>query len=53
LASGGLPKPTWVKPIIGTLTLALVDRRIGKLAAGDYSAVKAALRELIVAKFLA
>jgi mRNA interferase MazF len=51
--SAGLPKPTWIKPIVGTLAAALVTRRLGKLSAADDQAVKASLRHLIAPRFLA
>ena len=40
--AAGLPKPSWVKPVIGTFSVELVDRRIGSLARADYDAAIAA-----------
>lgn len=39
----GLPKPTWIKPIIGTLSRHLVIRVLGPLAGEDDSVVRFAL----------
>src|SRR5690348_3948124 len=36
----GLPKPTWVKPIIGTFASSIIDKRLGSLAPGDWSSVR-------------
>jgi mRNA interferase MazF len=51
--SAGLPKPTWLKPVIGTLAVKLVLRRLGRLHATDRLRVRHALRQAIAATFLA
>ena len=51
--AAGLPKPTWLKPVIGTLAGSLVVRRLGKLHPADQKRVGIALRKLIASKFLA
>lgn len=40
--AAGLIKPTWVKPIVGTVSATLIQRRLGQLAAADHAAVRAA-----------
>ncbi|MHC5057728.1 MAG: type II toxin-antitoxin system PemK/MazF family toxin [Planctomycetota bacterium] len=47
----GLPKPTWIKPLIATLNAGLVVRRIGGLAEGDLPRVSVALRTLVADRF--
>jgi mRNA interferase MazF len=49
----GLLRPTWLKPLIGTLSGRLVVRRLGKLADADGPCVAKALSELIDRRFLA
>ncbi len=39
MGAAGLPKPTWVKTVIGTLAVSLVIRRIGRLHATDQKRV--------------
>ena len=51
--AAGLPKPTWLKPVIGTLAQSLVLRRLGKLDAADQKQVVVVLRQLIASKFFA
>ena len=50
--SAGLPKPSWLKPVIGTLAATLVHRRLGRLSAKDDGAVRSTLGQLISAKYL-
>jgi mRNA interferase MazF len=45
--AAGLPKQTWIKPLIGTLSLGIVDRQIGKLDPSDYRCVRAAVALLL------
>jgi mRNA-degrading endonuclease toxin of MazEF toxin-antitoxin module len=45
--AAGLIKPSWVKPIIGTISIRLVQKRLGKLADADVSCVRAALSSMI------
>jgi mRNA interferase MazF len=47
--AAGLIKPSWIKPIIGTLSNRLVQKRLGRLADADVSCVRAAI-ELLIAK---
>lgn len=47
----GLPKATWVKPVIGTLSLSLVIRPIGKLTAADDPVIRAAIAAAIDARW--
>src|SRR5438552_984405 len=51
--SAGLPKPTWLKPVVGTLATSLVLRRLGRLHAADRPRVRLALRQAIATAFLA
>ena len=51
--AAGLLRPTWLKPLIGTLSGRLVVRRLGKLADADGPCVAKALSELIDCRFLA
>ena len=50
--SAGLPKPTWVKTVIGTFASALVLRRIGRLHPADRPPVRLAMRLSIASTFL-
>ena len=47
--AAGLLKPTWVKPVIGTLAKRLIEKRIGKLADADIQCVRTALSILLSA----
>lgn len=47
----GLLKPSWVKPIIGTLATRMIEKHLGKVAATDESCVKAALAMLLEARW--
>ena len=51
--SAGLLKPTWLKPLIGTVDASVVERRFGRLSSADHRRVAAALRSLISPAFLA
>jgi mRNA interferase MazF len=51
--AAGLPKPTWLKPVVGTLAVTLIRRRLGRLHAVERPRVRQALREAIAATFLA
>lgn len=48
----GLPKPTWLKPVIGTFASSLVLRRIARLQESDYARARLALRNAISPDFL-
>jgi mRNA interferase MazF len=50
--AAGLPRQTWVKPVIGTISRSLVVRRLGRLAAQDMPWAVAAIRALIAKDFL-
>lgn len=50
--AAGLPKPTWLKALIGTLSGRLIVRRVGKMARADTPRVAKALSELIDRRFL-
>jgi mRNA interferase MazF len=43
----GLPKPTWIKPLIGTLSINLIDHQIGRIAPQDWLCVRAAIAILL------
>lgn len=43
----GLPKPTWIKPVVGTLSLGLVERQIGRIDPRDRHCVQVALSMLL------
>jgi len=47
----GLPKPTWFKPVLGTIAVSLVLRRLGQLAEIDWDRAKAALKKAIAPEF--
>jgi mRNA interferase MazF len=47
----GLPKPTWVKPIIGTISGRLLVRAIGKLSPKDHRAIRRALGIILDVKW--
>ena len=49
--AAGLLKPTWVKPIIGTLTTRLINKRLGKLVDVDEPCVRAALAVLLESRW--
>ncbi len=45
--AAGLPKPTWLKPLIATLSATLVIRRLGRLVESDTDSVRLVLHELL------
>ena len=45
--AAGLLKPTWAKPIIGTLSTGLVQKHLGRLETADQACVRAALQILL------
>lgn len=47
----GLPKPTWVKPVLATLSSALLLRRIGTIDPQDRRVIAQVVRSLIAAPF--
>jgi mRNA interferase MazF len=50
--TSGLPKQTWCKSVIGTLSLSVVLRRIGGIHSADYAVVRIAVQNLIGSAFL-
>jgi len=50
--SAGLLRPSWFKPLIGTLAAGLVRRPLGKLGVKDHARAKMVIRKLIAAEFL-
>lgn len=48
----GLLKPTWIKPVIGTLSEELVVRRLGHISKPDGPKVIHAMKLLIASRFL-
>lgn len=49
--SAGLPKPTWIKPVIGTLSTGLIERQIGEIGSRDHGCVRAALAMMVKANW--
>ena len=49
--SAGLPKPTWLKPLMATLSATIVERRLGKLSSIDCTRAGLLLRTLIAPVF--
>lgn len=47
----GLPKPTWVKPVILSLASSLITRNLGSLCSEDVAIVRAALNRMIATNF--
>ncbi len=43
----GLPKPTWLKPLIATISAQIVERKLGALTEIDQRRVSTALRVII------
>jgi hypothetical protein len=48
----GLLKPTWVKPLIGTLSQNVILKNLGRVAVQDHDRVKDALVTMISPDFL-
>jgi mRNA interferase MazF len=46
--AAGLPKPTWVKPLIGTVSLNLIERQIGRIDPRDRHCVAAAIAAILI-----
>lgn len=46
-AAAGPIKPIWAKPVVGTLSAALVIRQLGQFDPLDVAAIRAALAEVI------
>ncbi len=47
----GLPKPTWIKPLIATLAANMFTRTLGRLDPGDWPRVERTIRLVIAAQF--
>ena len=45
--AAGLPRLSWIKPLIGTVANGLIERKIGRLDPRDRNSVQAALAMLI------
>ena len=50
--AAGLLKPSWVKPIIGTLTTGLVEKHLGQLSNADEQCIRAALAILLEGRWI-
>lgn len=50
-AEAGLPRPTWIKPLIATLSARVVEKRLGRLAETDIPRVGEALGFLVDSSF--
>ncbi len=48
----GLRKPTWLKPMVATVTASLVEKSLGTLHVDDNQRVGAAVARLIDARFV-
>ena len=48
----GLPKPTWVKPLIATVAANIIVRRLGAIAQDDWARAVKAIKLLIASDFL-
>lgn len=48
----GLFKPTWVKPLIATITISLIEKTLGVISPEDEDKVQAVIKILIDEKFL-
>jgi len=48
----GLPKPTWIKPLIATLASSMFTRKLGRLESDDVPRVRKTIRLLIAAQFV-
>jgi mRNA interferase MazF len=51
-SSAGLLRPTWVKPLIASVTQRAVARAVGRVAATDVQAVQHAVRVMIDRQWL-
>lgn len=50
--AAGLPKPSWVKPNVGTFSIELIEKRIGALSQEDSKAVQSTFSVLLSPRFL-
>jgi mRNA interferase MazF len=47
--AAGLPKPTWIKPLIGTLSAGLIERLIGEIDPQDRHCATSAISTILAA----
>ena len=50
--ASGLLKPTWVKPVIGTVSMRLVERHLGRLTDPDEQCIRAALAIFLAIRWI-
>jgi mRNA interferase MazF len=48
----GLLKGTWIKPLLGTLSSDLVEKKLGELSLGDGNRVSAVIKRMVAGKYL-
>ncbi len=46
-----LVKPTWVKPLLATISISLIDRELGRLHKKDVSCIHNALQKMLSPEF--
>lgn len=51
-AASGLLKPSWVKPLLASVTERAVSRALGRLSSSDATSIRHALRLMIDAQWL-
>ncbi len=51
--ASGLLKPTWIKPLIGTLSVRLIERGLGSIHQEDEAVIRIALSKLLAARWRA
>lgn len=47
----GLAQPSWVKPLIATISATIVERTLGRLSDADTNCVKYAIRQMLADSF--
>lgn len=50
--ASGLPKPTWIRSVVGTISVSMVERRLGRLQTVDVPRARLAVRQAIAGVFL-
>jgi mRNA interferase MazF len=48
----GLPRPTWIKPLIATLAVTMFTGKLGRIESEDWPVVEKTIRLLIAARFI-
>lgn len=48
----GLPRPTWIKPLIATLAATMFTQKLGRIESEDSSGVEKTIRLLIAPQFV-